>query len=76
MVKLDTEICVCNSVDVATLAECIKKNNFTSLDEVLEYTDCPIGDKCESCQDEGFNNDGFNIPMVLAMVKRNTLPKS
>ena len=51
-------------------------NNFTSLDEVLEYTDCPIGDKCESCQDEGFNNDGFNIPMVLAMVKRNTLPKS
>ncbi|MFT5661931.1 MAG: bacterioferritin-associated ferredoxin [Sulfurimonas sp.] len=76
MVKLDTEICVCNSINVGELAECIKKNNLSTLDEVLENTDCPIGDKCESCQDEGFNNDGFNISMVLAMVERNTVPKN
>lgn len=75
MVKLDTEICICNSLNVKDIAECIKRNNFTSLEEILENSDCSIGDKCESCVDEGFNNDGLNIPMVLSMVKNNTLPK-
>ena len=75
MVKLDTEICVCNSLSVQKIAECIQKNNFTNLEEILANNDCPMGDKCESCMDEGFNNDGFNIPMVLSMVKHNRLPK-
>lgn len=75
MVKLDTEVCVCNSVSVGELAACIQKNNFSNLEEVLENNDCPVGDKCESCRDEGFNNDGINIPMVLSMVQRNMVPK-
>lgn len=76
MVKLDTEICVCNSLNVRDIVACIQKNNFTTLDELLENDDCPMGNKCESCVDEGFNNDGLNIPMVLAMVKNNRVPKS
>lgn len=75
MVTLDTEICVCNGLSVGEIAECIRKNNFNSLDEILENNDCPMGDKCESCVDEGFNNDGLNIPMVLSMVKNNRVPK-
>ena len=63
MVDLDTEICVCNGLSVKDIAECIKENNF-------ETNICPMGDKCESCIDEGFNNDGLNIPMVLSMVKK------
>ena len=76
MVKLDTEICVCNSISVGELAECIQKNKLSTLEEILANDICPIGDKCESCTDEGFNNDGLNIPMVLAMVQRNTVPKN
>ncbi len=68
-IDLDTEICVCNSLTVKDIAECIKKNNFTTLQEVLDNTEMPIGDKCETCHDEGYYNDGLNIPMVLAMVK-------
>ncbi|MBC8236798.1 MAG: (2Fe-2S)-binding protein [Helicobacteraceae bacterium] len=75
MVKLDTEICVCNGLSVRDIATCIQRNNFTTLDEILENEDCPMGNKCESCVDEGFNNDGLNIPMVLSMVKNNRLPK-
>ena len=75
METLDTEICVCNGLSVGEIAECIRKNNFNSLDEILENNDCPMGDKCESCVDEGFNNDGLNIPMVLSMVKNNRVPK-
>jgi len=69
MVDLDTEICVCNSVTVEEMAKCIKENNFTTLQEVIENDICPMGDKCEACHDEGFQNDGLNIPMVLSMVK-------
>ena len=75
MVTLDTEICICNGVSVGELAACIKRNNFTALDQIIDNDDCPVGNKCESCIDEGFNNDGLNIPMVLSMVSRDTLPK-
>lgn len=70
MIDLDTEICVCNSLTVKDIAECIKKNNLNTLQEMLDNDICPMGDKCESCQDEGYNNDGFNLPMVLSMVQR------
>lgn len=70
MIDLDTEICVCNSVTVQEIAECIKENNLTTLQEILDNQICPIGDKCETCHDEGFNNDGINIPLVLAMVEQ------
>ena len=68
-IDLDTEICVCNSLTIKDIAECIKKNNFTTLQEVLDNQEMPIGDKCEACHDEGYHNDGLNIPMVLSMVK-------
>jgi len=70
MIALDTEICVCNSLTVEKIAACIKKNNIQTVEEFLESSICPIADKCEACLDEGYNNDGLNIPMVLSMVKR------
>ena len=73
MVKEDTEICACNSLSAGDIASCIKENNFTTLQELLDNSICPMGDKCESCRDEGVNNDGINIPLVLAMVKRGQL---
>ena len=73
MIDLDTEICVCNNLSVADIAKCIREKDLKSLEEILENDTCPIGDKCESCIDEGFNNDGLNIPMVLSMVKKNLL---
>ncbi len=69
MVDKSTIICICNDLSISDIAACIKENNFTSLEEILQNSICPIGDKCESCQDEGYNNDGLNIPMVLSMVK-------
>jgi len=69
MINLDTEICVCNSLTVQDIANCIKENNFNTLEKLLDNDICPMGDKCESCQDEGFKNDGMNIQMVLSMVK-------
>ena len=70
MVDLDTEICVCNSLSVRDIANCIKENDLNTLEDILENSVCPVGDKCESCVDEGFNNDGLNVPMVLSMVQK------
>jgi len=66
---LETEVCVCNSLTVEDIAKCIKENDLKSLKEILENESMPIGDKCEACIDEGFHNDGINIPLVLSMVK-------
>jgi len=70
MINLDTEICVCNGLSVRDIAQCVKENDLYELEELLKNDVCPMGDKCESCLDEGFNNDGLNVPMVLAMVKK------
>ncbi len=70
MVDLNTEICVCNSVAFEELAQCIKENDLNTLEELLQNSVCPVGDKCESCIDEGFHNDGINLPFVLSQVKK------
>jgi len=70
MIDIETEVCVCNSLSVKDIAKCIKKNNFTTLQELLENDICPMGDKCESCHHEGYHNDGINLPMVLSMVEK------
>ncbi len=70
MIDLETEICICNSLTVKDIAACIKEHNLYTLEALVENTECPMGDKCEACHDEGFNNDGLNIPMVLSMVQK------
>lgn len=73
MINIDTQVCACNSLSAGDIATCIKENGFTTMDELLENQICPMGDKCESCRDEGVNNDGINIPLVLSLVKRKVL---
>ncbi len=73
MVNKDTEVCVCNDLSAGDIAKCIRDNNLNTLEEVLANTVCPVGDKCESCVDEGFNNDGINVPLVLSLVKKDVL---
>jgi len=70
VIDLDTEVCICNSLTIKEVAECAKKNDYTTLEELLENDICPIGDKCESCKDEGYNNDGINLPLVLSLIKQ------
>ena len=70
MVDLDTEICVCNGLSVKDITECIKENDLHTLESLLTNDICPVGDKCESCIEDGFNNDGLNLPLVLSMVKK------
>lgn len=73
MFDKDREICVCNSLSMAAIAECIKQQKLTTLEEMLENRECPMGDKCESCHEEGYQNDGYSLAMVLSLVKQGRL---
>jgi len=70
MVEAKTEICVCNNLTAEDIAKCIKEKKLSTLEEILQDDDLSIGNKCKSCIDEGFHNDGINIPLVLSMVKK------
>ena len=73
MFDKNREICVCNSLSMQEIAECIKKNDITTLEALLENQECPVGDKCESCHEEGDENDGYSLAMVLSLVKQGRL---
>ena len=66
-------ICVCNSLDIVEIAQFIKEHDIQSVDELVENDILPMGDKCESCIEEGYENDGFSLAMVLSLVKQGRL---
>ena len=70
MFDLDKEICVCNSLSMKEIRDCIKEHDIQSLDQLLEQDHLPMGDKCESCIEEGYDNDGFSLAMVLSLTKQ------
>jgi bacterioferritin-associated ferredoxin len=73
MIDKDRMICICNSLDIKEIAECIKAHGFETVTEMVENDHCPMGNKCESCVEEGYENDGYSLAMVLSLVKQGRL---
>jgi len=73
MIDQDRMICICNSLDMREIAECIKSNDFKTVSEMVANKDCPMGDKCENCIEDGYENDGFSLAMVLSLVNQGRL---
>jgi len=70
MIKKEREVCVCNDVTAGEVITLIKENNIHSLKKLLEQNICPLGDKCESCHEDGYDNDGFSLAMILSLVQQ------
>lgn len=73
MIDLNETLCYCNDLTAGEIVKCIKENNFTSIDELIEQEICPVGDKCEACHEEGYQNDGFSLAMLLSLIKQKRL---
>lgn len=73
MIDTDRMICICNSMDMKEVAECIKEHGWQSVTEMVENKTCALGDKCESCVEDGYENDGYSLAMVLSLVKQGRL---
>ncbi len=69
MLKREKEVCVCNHITAQEVIDLIKNNNISSFKELLEQDICPLGNKCGSCQEEGYDNDGFSLAMILSLVE-------
>ena len=70
MIDLNSEVCICNSVTFHELIDEIRKKNISTITELLENSACPVGNKCQSCRDDGYNNDGLNLPLALSLAKQ------
>ncbi|WP_345988897.1 hypothetical protein WCX18_01325 [Sulfurimonas sp. HSL1-2] len=73
MIDTDRMICICNSMDMKAIAECIKKHGWQNIDEMINNSECEMGNKCESCIEDGYENDGYSLAMVLSLVKQGRL---
>jgi len=72
---IDTErmICICNDMDMKTIAACIKAHGWHNVAEMIGNSECEMGNKCESCIEDGYENDGYSLAMVLSLVKQGRL---
>jgi len=73
MFDKEREICVCNSKSMLEIAAGIKRHDIQTMDALLAHPECEVGDKCESCIEEGYENDGYSLAMVLSLVKQKRL---
>lgn len=70
MINKNREVCICNHVSAREVIDIIKENDIQTLEELLAQHITPVGDKCKSCHEEGYENDGFALAMLLSLVKQ------
>ena len=71
MIDQDRTICICNDMSIKDIADLIKKHDIKTMEELIEKAG--VGDKCESCIEDGYENDGYSLAMVLSLVKQGRL---
>jgi len=64
------EICVCNSLTLGEIVDFVKANNIRSITKLIEQEELPMGDKCEACHEDGYENDGYSLTMILSLVEQ------
>ncbi len=72
MLDLDRELCVCNGITLGDIVKYIKENGSEKVEDLLDC-DLDVGNKCETCVEDGYENDGFSLTMVLSLVKQDRL---
>ena len=63
-------ICYCNDLTMQEIADIIKDREIDSLEQLLACKECAVGDKCEACHEDGYENDGYSLAMILSLVKQ------
>lgn len=69
----DKMLCSCNNITVGSAVEFIKSNDIQSLQEWMDSDELPAGNKCEACIEDGTDNDGINLSVILSQVKQGKL---
>lgn len=70
---MNRELCVCNSLTLKEVVALIKEHQITNVKAFEENSEYGIADKCESCLEEGYENDGFSLAMAVSLVNQGRL---
>lgn len=71
--EADKTLCTCNHVTIGEAVEFLKEHQITSVEEWMASDIQHVGNKCEACIDEGCENDGVNLAVILSQVKQGRL---
>jgi len=69
----DKNLCSCNHVSIGDAVEFIKEHNIKTVEEWMESDIQHVGDKCEACHENGTENDGVTLAVILSQVKQGKL---
>jgi len=69
----DKVLCSCNHVTVGEAVEFLKENDIKSVQEWMDSDILSVGDKCEACHEDGTDNDGLTLAVILSQVKQGKL---
>ena len=69
----DKILCSCNYVTIGEAVEFLKTNDIQSVEDWMESDILPVGDKCEACIEDGTQNDGVTLAVILSQVKQGKL---
>ncbi len=68
----DKVLCACNHITIGEAVAFIKENNIKTVEEWMN-SDEPVGDKCEACIEDGTENDGVTLAVILGQVQQGKL---
>jgi len=66
--NLDRTICLCNDITADEVVKFLKNSDINSIESLIDKME--IGNKCESCVESGYKDDGFSLTKILNLVKR------
>ncbi len=70
MIDREKTVCLCNDLSIGDVATLIRERGCGTIEELL---DRGVGNKCEACIEEGYDNDGCSLEMVMALVREGRL---
>jgi len=69
----DKILCSCNNVTVGDAVDFLKSHDIKTVEEWMESNIQHVGDKCEACHEDGTQNDGVTLAVILSQVKQGKL---
>jgi len=71
--KKEKILCSCNNITIGDAIEFIKENDIKTVEQWMESDIQQVGDKCEACHENGTENDGVTLAVILSQVKQGKL---
>ena len=69
----DKILCSCNHITIGEAVDFIKEHNIVDVEQWMESDIQHVGNKCEACKEDGTENDGVTLAVILSQVKQGKL---